>query len=312
MQNLSYWLMYSFYLVILLGVSSYVYKLRKSVDEMHGMMVGMTLGMISGLATSTLFLIPTGDFLYGTIIGSIVGIIFGVLFGKLGGHLGIVEGIVAGPMGGMMGAMLGQMVRPFDIDIFIPFFSSVFVVTLLGITYAVNCGVSCCKTQESNSKQKLSDNFIFIWTFAIALLILISIILPFQIVEQENTSQPQTTDYRLQTNSQDSLPPFFQELTKEEKKETTIKDNYQEIDLRITSSRYSPNVIIAKKNLLLKINLYADKNAGCAREIVFPDFNINKIVPVGGKETIEFTPTKEGEYKFRCSMDMVRGKLIVK
>lgn len=303
MENLSYWLMYVLYSLVILAVSFYVYKKRKFVDEMHGMMVGMTFGMFAGLVTATLFLIPTGNFLYGVILGSIIGIIFGILFGKLGGHLGIMEGIVAGPMGGMMGAMLGQMIRPFDIDVFMPFFSFIFIITMLGITYAVNCGVSCCKTSDIKEK-KISDNFVFTWAFVAAVLILVSILLSFQI---ESNSTTQTT---IQSSS-DSLPPFFQQLMQEERKETTVKENYQEIDLRITSSKYSPNVILAKKNLLLKINLYAEQNAGCAREIVFPDFNINKIVPAGGKETIEIMSTKEGEFKFRCSMDMVRGKLIV-
>ncbi len=122
----SYVIIYSLYLLITVAVSFYVYSLRKNLDDMHGMMVGMTLGMVAGLAVSTIFVIPTGNFLYGVILGSFVGLFFGIPFGRLGGHLGVVEGVVAGPMGGMMGAMLGQMVRPFDIEIFIPFFSFIF------------------------------------------------------------------------------------------------------------------------------------------------------------------------------------------
>lgn len=309
MENSSYFIIYALYFVMLIAVSVYVYRLRKAIDEMHGMMAGMTFGMIAGLATATIFLIPTGNFLYGVIIGSVVGLIFGVLFGKLGGHLGILEGIVAGPMGGMMGAMLGQMVRPFNIELFIPFFTFIFLITLMGITYTVNCGANCCDAgKEKKSKVNISKEFILVWLIAFIVLLSISIFLSFSLEERTNLRNL-VSQNTLQTNS--VLPPFFQELMKEEKNETKLRDNYQEIDLRITSSKYSPNVIVAKKNILLRINIRADETAGCAREIVFPDFNIDKIVPAGGKETIEFTPTKEGTFKFRCSMDMVRGKLII-
>jgi len=303
MENQSYIIIYSLYLIVTLAVSLYVYKLRKMIDEMHGMMIGMTFGMLAGLVTATIFLIPTGNFLYGFIIGSIVGLVFGVLFGNLGGHLGIMEGIIAGPMGGMMGAMLGQMIRPFDIDVFIPFFTFIFLITMIGITYAVNCRASCYNNEHNKKKDKISNDFILIWSFTTIFLLAISIFLSFSI----NTTATQTSAVQNQ-----QLPAYLQELMQEDKKEAVVKGSYQEIDLIISASKYSPNVIIAKKNILLRINLYADENAGCAREIVFPDFNINKIVPAGGSEIIEFTPKQEGEFKFRCSMDMIHGRLIVK
>ena len=68
MENQSYIIIYSLYLIVTLAVSLYVYKLRKMIDEMHGMMIGMTFGMLAGLVTATIFLIPTGNFLYGFII----------------------------------------------------------------------------------------------------------------------------------------------------------------------------------------------------------------------------------------------------
>lgn len=304
MTNLFYILIYILFIAVIIAVSIYIYKLRKHIDEMHGMMIGMTLGMISGLVTSTLFLIPTGNFLYGFIIGSVIGILFGALFGKLGGHLGIMEGVIAGPMGGMMGAMLGQMVRPFSIEIFIPFFTFIFLITMAGITYAVNCRVSCCNAEQNPVKNKLSFKFIYIWSLVSIFLLVTSMIFPFSI----NTNSTNS----ISNNQISQLPVSFQDSVKEEVKEATIKGDYQEIDLQISASKYSPNTIIAKKDILLKINLYADENAGCAREIIFPEFNIDKIVPAGGKETLEILPTKAGEFNFRCSMDMIKGKLIIK
>ncbi len=307
MEIPSYWIVYILYIAVMLVVSVHVYKVRKKIDEMHGMMIGMTFGLIGGLITATLFLIPTGNFLYGVIIGSIVGLLFGVPFGKLGGHLGIMEGTIAGPMGGMMGAMLGQMVRPFDIEVFIPFLTSIFLITMIGITYAVNCRVSCCSPNKtSKAKNEISNQFILFGSLT-AVLLLASVLLSFPI----DSASGKTTGNVLSSNQGYTAPDYLQ-ITKEEIAEATIKDSYQEIDLKITVAKYSPNVIVAKKGIPLKINLHADENAGCAREIVFPDFGISKIVSPNKVETIEINTDQAGEFKFRCSMDMIRGKLIIK
>ncbi|HLC65673.1 MAG TPA: cupredoxin domain-containing protein [Candidatus Nanoarchaeia archaeon] len=296
MQNLSYIAIYALSLSILTATAFYIHKLRSKLDEMHGMMVGMTLGMLAGLITSTLFLIPTGNFLWGVMIGSFVGLLFGIPFGHLGGHLGIMEGVVAGPMGGMMGAMLGQMVRPFSIEIFMPFFAFIFLITAIGISYTVHCKANF--SEEEQKPAKIPKKFALIWAVVFLILLLTSIALPFSISQNTQTKSLQ-------------LPPALQNIVKEERAEAVVKGNYQEVDLRITSSRYSPNIIVAKKGIPLRINVNADENAGCASEIVFPDFNIDVIIPAGGSEVIDINPTEAGTFNFRCSMDMVHGKLII-
>ena len=94
-------------------------------------------------------------------------------------------------------------------------------------------------------------------------------------------------------------------------KEAVMKNNYQEVGLRIKSDGYSPDVIIAKKGVPLKINITSDTDAGCAVELVFPEFNINKTVPAGKNDEIEILPARAGTFNYICSMDMYRGKLII-
>lgn len=300
-----YLIIYLLSLAIMLAVAYYIYNLRKNLDEMHGMMVGMTLGMLSGLMAATFYVIPTGNFLNGVILGSIAGLVFGIPLGKLGSHLGIMEGVIAGPMGGMMGAMLGQMVRPFSIEIFVPFLMIIFLITIIGISYTVHCRASCCEP-EQNKKPKASKTFIISWIAAAILLLAMSLILPFSV--EDSIAKTSLKNY---ATGESSLPPALQELTREERKETSLKEGYQEVDLRVTSSRYYPNVIVAKKGIPLRINVQMAKNAGCAQEILFPDFKIGKLITAGGSDVIEFTPDKEGSFRFRCSMDMVRGTLEV-
>jgi heme/copper-type cytochrome/quinol oxidase subunit 2 len=296
-----YGIIFAVLLAVMIGTVTYVHPRRKQLDEMHGMMAGMTFGITAGLLTATLYLIPTGDFLTGVIAGSIAGLMFGLPFGKLGGHLGIMEGVIAGPMGGMMGAMLGQMTRPYNIEVFIPFFTFIILITLAGLSYAVHCGVSCCAGKTAKPA-RVSETFISVWSATAIVVLGISIFLPFQLPEAQSQTQLQ---------SQDLVLPASLRGPPETREEAVQRDGYQEIDLLVSQSQYLPNVIVAKKGTPLKIQVTADKTAGCAREIVFPDFNIRRIIPEDTAVTLELLPKEEGTFKFRCSMDMAHGKLIV-
>lgn len=303
----SFLIMYGISLAVLLATAYYINNKRKSLDEMHGMMVGMTLGMLSGLVAATFYLIPTGNFLYGVIIGSLAGLLFGIPLGKLGGHLGMMEGVIAGPMGGMMGAMLGQMVRPFSLEIFVPFFTFILLITLAGLSYTIHCRSNCCEPEQTK-KPNVSKSFMATWVITSLVVLAISFALPFSLEDSSSNSSSSLKNYATDGSA---LPPALQELTKEERAEAVLKDGYQDVELRVTSSRYYPNVIVAKKGIPLRINVQMAQNAGCAQEILFPDFDTGKLIPAGGSDVLEFTPNKEGTFKFRCSMDMVRGQLIV-
>jgi plastocyanin domain-containing protein len=115
------------------------------------------------------------------------------------------------------------------------------------------------------------------------------------------------------TSSGSNLPAYLQEIAKEEVGTANLSSDgsYQEIELLVTGVKYHPNVIRVKKDIPLRINTYASPDAGCGREIVFPDFGINEILQPGQLKVIELIPDESGEFKFRCSMDMIRGKLIV-
>ncbi len=105
--------------------------------------------------------------------------------------------------------------------------------------------------------------------------------------------------------------PMAQEMMSIEVKEAVINNNVQEVDLKINASGYFPDKKKKKKDIPLKINVHSDNDAGCATDIVFPDFNIEKIIPAGSSDMIEIPPSKEGTFNFRCSMDIFRGKLII-
>ena len=74
---------------------------------------------------------------------------------------------------------------------------------------------------------------------------------------------------------------------------------------------YSPDVIVVKKDVPVRLNFYRDETSSCSEQVVFGDFGIARELPAYKTTTIEFTPDKSGEFTFACGMNMLRGKLIV-
>jgi plastocyanin domain-containing protein len=74
---------------------------------------------------------------------------------------------------------------------------------------------------------------------------------------------------------------------------------------------YQPAAVLVKQGQPVRLNFYRADDKNCGGEVVFPELNIRKEIPVGQTTTVEFTPQKTGELAFTCGMDMMRGKVIV-
>ena len=85
----------------------------------------------------------------------------------------------------------------------------------------------------------------------------------------------------------------------------------QEVKI-IVKGGYSPDVIVVKKGIPVRLNFYRDEADDCSDTVVFGDFKIRKPLPAYKTTSVEFTPEKEGEYVFTCGMGMLKGKLIVR
>lgn len=84
----------------------------------------------------------------------------------------------------------------------------------------------------------------------------------------------------------------------------------QEIKVTVKGG-YSPDVIVVKQGVPVKLDFYRDESASCTEQVVFGDFGIARDLPAFKTTSIEFTPDKAGEFTFACGMNMVRGKLVV-
>jgi plastocyanin domain-containing protein len=90
----------------------------------------------------------------------------------------------------------------------------------------------------------------------------------------------------------------------------TNESGVQEIKV-VVKGGYSPDRIVVRKGLPVRLNFYRDETASCSEEVVFGDFRIARHLPPFETTSIEFTPDKAGEFTFTCGMNMLRGKLIV-
>ena len=84
----------------------------------------------------------------------------------------------------------------------------------------------------------------------------------------------------------------------------------QEIKVTVKGG-YSPDVIVVKKDIPIRLNFYRDETSSCSEQVVFGDFGIARDLPAFKTTPIEFTPDKAGEFNFVCGMNMLCGKLIV-
>ena len=83
----------------------------------------------------------------------------------------------------------------------------------------------------------------------------------------------------------------------------------QKIVIGLKNYNYYPNTIKVKAEKPVSISL--DKTvSGCLRDFTIRDLGIRKYLRTPS-DTIVFTPTKPGIYRFACSMGMGTGTLIV-
>lgn len=90
----------------------------------------------------------------------------------------------------------------------------------------------------------------------------------------------------------------------------TTESGVQEIKVTVRGG-YSPDVIVVKKDVPVRLNFYRDETSSCSEQVVFGDFGIARDLPAYKTTPVEFTPDRAGEFTFACGMNMLRGKLIV-
>ena len=172
-QRYGWWLFYSNISIAALGAAAWhLYTYKTHVPCMAGMMIGMTVGMQTGMMIGAI-IGGTNGFFTGSMVAVIAGVAAGVIAGRCCGVMGIMEGMMAGLMGGTMGPMISVMMLNDHLLWFMPLFTIVNVVILIGLMHMYLKEVVA---PQEVSRRSL-DGFTFVSMCVIATAILVAIML---------------------------------------------------------------------------------------------------------------------------------------
>jgi plastocyanin domain-containing protein len=87
-------------------------------------------------------------------------------------------------------------------------------------------------------------------------------------------------------------------------------DGVQEVRVTVKGG-YTPDTIVVQAGRPVRLQFYRDETADCSERVVFEDFGLDVALPAFQTTTVEFTPERAGEYRFRCGMNMLKGLLVV-
>jgi len=81
--------------------------------------------------------------------------------------------------------------------------------------------------------------------------------------------------------------------------------------VEVTQDGFMPKEIPAKVGQPITLVVTRKTDLTCAKQIVFADLGVTKDLPMNQAVEVTVTPTKAGDLRFACDMDMVGGKLVV-
>ncbi len=83
------------------------------------------------------------------------------------------------------------------------------------------------------------------------------------------------------------------------------------VEMLVTEDGFVPDTVKAKKGEPLTLVVTRKTDRTCAKEIVIKDYGIEKKLPKDQPVTVSFTPTKAGNVRYACGMDMSAGTIVV-
>jgi P-type Cu+ transporter len=95
-----------------------------------------------------------------------------------------------------------------------------------------------------------------------------------------------------------------------EARRAELHGGVQQVEVTVKGG-YSPSLIRVQEGVPLRLVFDRQESSDCSARVVFPDFGVSKSLAAFGKTTVEFVPTKAGEFGFACGMNMLHGTLVV-
>jgi plastocyanin domain-containing protein len=85
----------------------------------------------------------------------------------------------------------------------------------------------------------------------------------------------------------------------------------QVVPIEVTSAGFVPAQIKTKAMQPIKLVVTRTTDRTCVKKIVIKDFGIDKPLPLNQSVEIRLTPSKPGQVRYACGMNMVAGVITV-
>ncbi len=103
-----------------------------------------------------------------------------------------------------------------------------------------------------------------------------------------------------------SLELWWFLLSKPKSQNVEAHGGIQEVTVTVDGG-YDPSRIVVEVGQPVRLNFFRKDKSSCLEEVRLPDFHIAQNLLLNQVTTVEFTPTKPGNYEFACGMNMFRG-----
>lgn len=84
----------------------------------------------------------------------------------------------------------------------------------------------------------------------------------------------------------------------------------ERVTVTVTGQGYEPSSIDAAAGAPLTLVFKRTSDQGCGHEVVFPDRNIRRELPLNEEVEITLTPAADEHIAFTCGMGMLRGTIV--
>lgn len=84
------------------------------------------------------------------------------------------------------------------------------------------------------------------------------------------------------------------------------------IAIKVDATGYHPAEASAPAGKPVKLVFTRTTDDGCGQQLVFPDLDIRKDLPLNQPVTVDVTMPASGKIAFACGMDMYRGSIVAK
>ncbi len=84
------------------------------------------------------------------------------------------------------------------------------------------------------------------------------------------------------------------------------------VKITVTKNGFEPWRVRAWKGVPLTLVVTRTTDQTCATELVLPAYGIDRKLPLNQPVAITFTPSREGELRYACAMNMFQGVIDVR